>query len=256
MGDHSIIKSVEKAAQILDLFMESSNHMLTLQDIQSKTNFSKTSTYRFCNTLNRIGYLEKIYIGNNTYYRLGIKLLTLGGYVTKSIDITERAKKHLIKISNELGDNSYLFIERNNQAYCIDAIKGGYYIQTNTTYIGDSFPFNRGGGPLALLAYMETSKQQKMVEQFQLNTEEEKLLYDRLELIRNRGYSFSKNETFKKTTAIGVPVFDHNGIVTAAFSVGGISSRFNDERLPKVVNILKKESINLSKALGWQPDTF
>ncbi|ETI69051.1 IclR family transcriptional regulator [Neobacillus vireti] len=248
--DKSIIQSVEKVAVILKLFTKK-KPMLTLHDIHQISGFSKTTAMRFCNTLTSIGYLEKVYIGQVPYYRLGIELFTIGSMAINAVNIPERAKKHLQEISNQLEDSSYLFIERNNKAYCIDAVKGSYFIQDATTNIGDVLPLNRGGAPLAILANMDTSRQYEIMETFNLSNDEKKYFLNRLELIKSNGYSFSSNEVNQSTAAVGVPIFNHEGIVVSAISVGGIEMRFSNERLPKIVEILKEAANKLSRELGW-----
>jgi IclR family transcriptional regulator, KDG regulon repressor len=251
MSSKSVIQSVEKAAVILKLFSKKES-LLTLQEIHQRTGFTKTTAMRFCNTLTNIGYLEKVYLGQTPYYRLGIELFIIGSTVIQSIDITERARKHLQIISSILEDSSYLFVLRNNKAYCIDTVKGSYYIQDATTNIGDVLPLNIGGGPLAILAYMGLDEQSSIFESFNLSNEKKDALVKRLQEIQIKGYSFSSNETNPDTAAIGVPIFNHEGKVVAAFSVGSIEMRFNNERIPIIVEELKKASYNLSIELGWK----
>lgn len=252
MKDKSTIQSVEKAAIILRLFTKD-EPTLTLHEIYEKTDFSKTSVLRFCNTLVNIGFLERIYIGRTPHYRLGIDLFTIGNLVLSTIDIPERADKYLEKISGVLGDNSYLFIERNNKAHCIKAVKGSYYIQAATTYIGDTLPLNLGGGPLAIFAHLDQEKQSEIIEGFNLTKEETEKLLQRLECIRKQGYSYSTNEVNLKTSAIGVPIFNHKNEVVAAFSVGGIETRISEERFPKILRELKEAAENMSREIGWNP---
>lgn len=252
MRDRSIIQSLEKAAKILKLFTKK-EPMLTLHQIHQKTGFTKTTAMRFCNTLESIGFLEKVYLGSLPYYRLGIELFTIGSKVISSMDLSERAKPYLQNISNVLGDNSYLFIERNNRAYCIGAVKGSYFIQDATTNIGDVLPFNIGGGPLAILAHMGPGRQSEIISTLGLGEEEKTNLYKRLESVRRNGYSFSSNETNPNTAAVGAPVYNHEGVVVAALSIGGIEIRFNSERMPKIVNVLKDAARQLSGEMGWAP---
>ncbi|WML39727.1 IclR family transcriptional regulator C-terminal domain-containing protein [Neobacillus sp. OS1-2] len=168
-----------------------------------------------------------------------------------TINIPERAKRYLQEISSQLEDSSYLFIERNNKAYCIEAVKGSYFIQDATTNIGDVLQLNQGGAPLAILANMEMSRQSEIFDLLNLSPSEIQYFFKRLEIIRNNGYAFSSNEVTLGTAAIGVPIFNHEGIVVAALSVGAIEARFSNERLPKIVEVLKDAGNKLSNEIGW-----
>ncbi|MFD4819880.1 IclR family transcriptional regulator [Peribacillus butanolivorans] len=253
MSSKSIIQSVEKAAVILKLFSKK-EPMLTLQDIHQKTGFTKTTAMRFCNTLTGIGFLEKVYIGQTPYYRLGIELFTLGSTVVNSIDLPERAKKYLQRVSSTLEDSSFLFLLRNEKAYCIYSVKGSHYILDATTNIGDVLPLNIGGGPLAILANLDIDYQNEIIRTFNLNNGDRNSLIKRLQEVRMNGYSLSRNETNPNTAAIGVPIFNHEGKVVAALSVGSIETRFNNDRVPIIVKELKEASQSLSKELGWLPN--
>lgn len=250
MKDKSIIHSVEKAASILKLFTKK-EPLLTLHDIHLRTGFTKTTAMRFCNTLTNIGYLEKVNVGQVPHYRLGIELFAIGSKVINSIDIAERAKTYLQEISDKLEDNSYFFVQRKNRAYCIEAVKGSYFILDATTNIGDALPLNIGGGPLAILAYIEKSNQLEIISSLNLDEEEKEKLLKRLEATKIAGYSFSQNETHPNTAAVGVPIFNHENVVVGALSVGGIDVRFNKERLPEIVKVVKEAAVKLSSEIGW-----
>lgn len=249
--DKTIIQSVIRASGILSLFTKE-KPKLSLHDIHTMTKMSKTTIARYCNTLCEIGYLERTYEGMTPYYQLGIELFVLGNKVLDSIDLPKLAKKYLLIISKELGDTAYLFVERNGRAYCIDAATGDYFIQSTVVNIGDMIPLNRGGAPVAFLAYLEDTKTKKVIDSLQLSKQEEQKLLKRLDRIKKCGYSFSKEETYLNTAAVGVPIFNHERQVVAAFSVGGIKDRFNEERLPKIVQVLKQAALDLSYELGFR----
>ncbi|MGJ9457878.1 IclR family transcriptional regulator [Oceanobacillus sp. CF4.6] len=243
------IQSVNKIPLVLDLFFSHSN--LTLHEIHQHSGLLKTSALRLCNSLVNIGFLEKSNIGNTPYYRLGIELYKLGRLAVENISIHESAKKYLKYISQELGDSTYLFIERDNKAICLDNMMGSYYIQTLTINIGDILPFNKGGGPLVMLAFYPKAKQEKIIDAMNLSKREENALYERLESNYEKGYSLSIGEVYENTAAIGVPVFDIDGNVAGALSAGAIASRFSDERIPFIVETLKKSAKELTRDLGY-----
>lgn len=247
--DKSTIQSIEKVPKILDLFTQHTS--LTLHDIHLYSGFTKTSASRMCNSLVNIGYLEKFYIGQTPYYRLGIELYRLGRHAIESLDIQSRAKKYLHLISDELGDNSYLFVERNGKALCLDSVKGSYYIQATTTNIGDLLSFNKGGAPLAMLAHFDLTKQDRIMEGLDLSSDKETELRKRLSSIKAAGYSESLQELSPGTGALGVPIFDVTNQVIAALSVGGIIERFSNDRINQIENTLKKYAKELSNELGF-----
>ncbi|WP_057915251.1 IclR family transcriptional regulator [Peribacillus muralis] len=247
--DKSIIQSIEKIPQILDLFIQHTS--LTLHDIHLYSGFTKTSASRMCNSLVNIGYLEKIYIGQTPYYRLGIELYRLGKHAIESLDIQSCAKKYLNWISKELGGISYLFIERNDKALCLDTVKGIQYIQTNSTNVGDLLPFNKGGGPLAMLSHYDLQTQNTIIENLNLSHDEESLLRQKINAFKTKGYAISLEEFSLGTGALGVPIYDVSNTVVGALSVGGIIDHFSEGKVEQIEHTLKKYSLDLSKELGF-----
>ncbi len=245
-----MIQSIEKAALILKLFT-AKEPVLTLHDISKKTSYNKTTALRFCSTLESVGYIEKFHIGSTPYYRLGIELFHLGTRVLNSIDIIARAKPFLEQITETLDDNSYLFVERNRQAYCVATVKGNYALQEVTTNIGDVLPLNRGGGPLAILASMRQEERSEIIDGFQMNEEDKLHFLERLSRVRSAGFSISRNEVYPDTAAIGSPILNHEGRVVGAVSIGGFLKRFSDERMPHIIKTVVSSAQDLSRSLGW-----
>ncbi|QQK80423.1 IclR family transcriptional regulator [Salicibibacter cibi] len=249
--DKTIIRSIEKANNILKQFSKSES-LLSLNDIAQKTENNKTTVLRYCNTLEKINFLEKIHIGTTPYYRLGINLFVIGNQALHAIDLPTRARPYLKRMVEETNENAYLFIERNNRAYCVDTIKGGHVINANTTHVGDSYPLHKGGGPLAILASMEKETQNTILSDLELTQDETDELYARLEFFYFNEYSISQNETYKGTVAVGAPIINHEGDAVGALSLGGIESRFTEDELPKIISVVKSAANNLSKELGQE----
>ena len=67
---------------------------------------------------------------------------------------------------------------------------------------------------------------------------------------RQRGYTISYGELELETVAIGAPIFDYTGSVTASISVAGPESRFTEKEIPYLVDELLKTTKAISKALG------
>ncbi|WP_209123571.1 IclR family transcriptional regulator [Alkalihalobacillus sp. BA299] len=251
MHDKSIVQSVEKAAAILRLFSKK-DPKLTLSEISKRTSFNKTTALRLCNTLEKVGFIEKVYSSSTPYYRLGIELFKIGSAILHSLDITSRAKPHLKRITELTGDNSYLFIEKNNLAHCIDTVKGDYLVRDTTTELGDTYNLNQGGGPLAMLAFLDNKKKFEVFNALNLSNEEVRKLDDRLDQIRAKGYSISRGEIYRSAAAMGAPILDFQGNVIGALSVGGIIDRFSDERMPHIVEVLTNATEELSREFGWE----
>lgn len=253
MQDKSVIQSIEKAALVLALFSKEDTH-LTLNEIMLKTAFSKTTVFRLCNTLEKVGFLEKIYLGNTPYYRLGIKLFNMGNLALKNVDLVEITKPYLKGISDTLGDTGHLFIVREKTAYCLLNVEGTFFVKALSIESGDTLPLNLGGAPISILAFLSKKEQQEAINSMNLSSEDQNILIRRLEEVRNHGYSISKNEVIVGTAAVGSPIFNHKGDVIAAISVGGLVERFSEEKLPNIIEVVVTSAKNISLELGCAKD--
>ena len=63
-----------------------------------------------------------------------------------------------------------------------------------------------------------------------------------VERVRQLGYAGRNTGLLEGMAGVAVPICDREGRAVAALSVGTISARLNDDRLPTVVELLKREA--------------
>jgi IclR family transcriptional regulator, KDG regulon repressor len=252
MRDRSIIQSIERAGIILDLFTTKKPE-LSLNEISQEANLNKTTAFRFCGSLEKIGFLEKVHNQGGTRYRLGVRLFHLGSIVINSLDLQSRAKPYLNKISEITGDNAFLIIEKDYQTYCIDIVKGQHFIIDITIELGEKLHLTEGGAPLAIFANMEANRKLEAIKRMNLTENEAELTLSRLKSIKRDGYAYYvfNNDIYPNAASVGSPILNHEGIAIGALSVGGIEERFSEDRRPMVIDVVKKAAMNLSKEFGW-----
>lgn len=85
-----------------------------------------------------------------------------------------------------------------------------------------------------MLAQMPETRVEQIIDQHGLPqqtaesvTSKEKL-YDRLELVRDRGHAYNRGEEVPGVYAIGAPIMN-GGDVQAGISIAGPAARFNDD---------------------------
>ena len=71
---------------------------------------------------------------------------------------------------------------------------------------------------------------------------DEVYLRTEIERVRQSGYAARNTGLLEGMAGVGVPVLDREGRAVAALSVGTISARLNEDRLPTVVELLKREA--------------
>jgi len=98
MRDRDHIKSLERGLRILEIFAESSRS-LTLTEVATSSNLSKTSTHRFLKTLCSLGYLNR---EEDRRYLLGTAVISLGFSFLNSSNLRTMVKPYLDELSSEL----------------------------------------------------------------------------------------------------------------------------------------------------------
>lgn len=73
--------------------------------------------------------------------------------------------------------------------------------------------------------------------------------------IRQRGYAVDDIEFEEGVRCVGVPIFDHRGLPTAAMSVSAPVSRMSKARVREVGAALAVGAAQASRAMGWRPDS-
>ena len=112
-----------------------------------------------------------------------------------------------------------------------------------------------GQGSLAILAFLPELEREEVI-RFNLPRVRELGMFDevylRTEIERVRGLGFAARNTglLEGMAGVAVPICDRQGRAVAALSVGTISARLNPERLPTVVEMLKREAQSISPKIN------
>jgi DNA-binding IclR family transcriptional regulator len=77
-------------------------------------------------------------------------------------------------------------------------------------------------------------------------------LRNELELIRKQGYTIDQEEAVEGLSCVAGPVFNHAGVVVAAFSVAGPATRLTSARIPELAQMVRETSQQISYRLGYQ----
>lgn len=110
-----------------------------------------------------------------------------------------------------------------------------------------------------LLAYLPRAQCQELLsaplEKYTKNTIINKAkLREELAQIRSQGYGTVQEELELGFVACAAPIFNHNGHVVAAVSVGGPSARLQAGQLGEIIKMVVKAAGQISKKIGF-PDS-
>ncbi len=188
-------------------------------------------------------------------YRLGMDLFSLAARAGNSWDLRSLCRPTLLRLCASLGDTMFLLVRSRFDAVCVDRIDGPFPIRAFTGDIGGRVALGVGQGSLAILSYLPAAEQDEVIRynlprMRDFGVFDEVYLRTEIERTRATGYCARQAGLLEGMAGLAVPIFDSNGLVVAALSIGTLTSRLNEERLPTVVQILKREAEALSQRIN------
>ena len=203
-------KTIEKGLSVLRLF-DREHTRLSLSDISQKTGINKTSTYRFVNTLVKLGYLRRN--TSNKLLKLGTKALLLGHSFVNGFDLLQITKplidktfvEHHITIDSALLDGySLLALYRREASSTIffrqPLVSKDLYARAMGKAVLSQFSQDE------LQAFFNNVTMTKHTSK--TNIDRKKIIAE-LEIVRNRGYSINNEEFMQGLICIGTPLINY-----------------------------------------------
>lgn len=241
------IQSLELGINILKKIAEA-DKPLSISEIADLCEISKSKLHRYLTSLCRTGFLMR---NSSLHYSIGSDLITIGVNVSKNFNIKYLARPTLIKLRDSLNETVCLSIWGGNGPYPIDieeskrsiniGIRVGYQTSNVLTTSGRLFA--------AFLPELVTKEKiHKEIIEHQLDPEEFK---NEISEVRKNGYSITMESLIPGIVAVGCPVFDRDNII-ATITVVGISGVLDLSSNSELINLLKKECMELSQSLGFE----
>ena len=243
-GDN--VRAVGRALEIL-LAFKSQDADLSVSDLLKRVDLSRPTLYRLIYTLEEHGFLTSF--GDPQKFRLGPSVAKLAHVWNATLDLAGIAEPVMRKIWEATGETVALFISEGESRLCISEIQSNHPLNFKRG-VGYSEKIERGATGRAILAFRKNSAADLKHYAESLKGPVKKLEGE-LEKVRREGYSTSHNELIQGAVAIAVPFFDKSGDVAGSIGVFGPEVRMNKTNEAEIVELLKKESVNLSKLLGW-----
>ncbi|ASS90053.1 IclR family transcriptional regulator [Aeribacillus pallidus] len=243
-------KTVVKALELLQLF--TAYEQLTLQQMVQLTKLPKTSVYRVVQSLVASGFLKK----DGEAYELGLSLLQFGCLVAERLDVRNVALPIMKQLREETNEAVNLVVKDGDEAIYVEKVETSQPVRVYTR-VGRRAPLYAGACPRVLLSFMPSEEQKQYLERVELLPIASKTIVDREKLktvvneAKRKGYTVSHSELADYSSAVAVPIFNHEGKVVAGLSVVGPESRFQPSYIEQLVPKLKHAAEQISKALGF-----
>jgi DNA-binding IclR family transcriptional regulator len=243
--------AVERSLNILEAASQR-REGLTNSEISRRLGIPKSSASYILRTLERRGYLRRDPESNR--YRLGLKLLSLGGETQAGLDIAEIALPHMRALVDRLGMTCHLAVVDQNEAVYIEKVEAPVFFKVNT-WVGRRMFLHSTSVGKALLAWMPKADREALLHNCDFKRRTPKTitslsrLLTELEHVHEQGYAIDDEENSLGARCFGAPVFDALGNVVAAMGVSGTLTQMDAAKMPRVAEALKETARRVSRQL-------
>jgi DNA-binding IclR family transcriptional regulator len=237
------VVAVVAALSLLECFEEDCS--LRLKDFHERTGMQKSRIIRLLGSLQAAGFVAED--TEAAGFRLGPKVMALGRLVSESyLDLAGRVHPALLRITEEIGDTSFLSVVRGTQRMVLAQKTPEDGICFNIPE-GQLRPLHAGATGKVLLAFSHGALWRKVLEgvlpeltpETQTNADK---LQTELAMVRSAGYAVSHGEATRHAFAISVPIVERNGALLGAITVAGPVSKLDADYEAKVASLLKSEA--------------
>jgi IclR family transcriptional regulator, KDG regulon repressor len=249
-----LIQSVERAADVLELFLTSSAE-LSVKEISQELDLSKSTVHGIIKTLEHRGYLEQN--PNDLKYRLGMKLFELGIAVENQLDVGKIARPIIESLVAELKETVHLVVLQRDEVIYIEKVEGPQTLRISSQ-VGKRAPIHCTGVGKAILAFQGDAEIDRILLHSPLEPYTEYTLTDKEEIkkqlktIHQQGFSVDDEEIELGLRCVAAPIFNHQGKAIASVSCAAPTMRLEDEQLSKVIQGIKQAALEISKCMGYK----
>lgn len=224
--------SVQTARTLFDIVeYVSDREGASLPELADELHYAKSTIHRHLRTLEDIGYV----VERDDGYHVGLKFLDIGVTARNSYQGYELVREKVREIAEETGERAQFFVEEHGMAVYLTRFVGDQAVRTDPG-IGSRIPLYATSAGKAMLAELPEPELSDMFERMSFEPMTEHTITDpdelraELETVRERGYSFNREESLRGTHAVGVSICGPEGDVIGALSVTGPSHRLKGER--------------------------
>jgi len=226
------VAGVDRALDVLMLFVRSKAETLGVTEIADELGASKAAVHRILSTFRSRGFIE---LDETVHrYRLGPQILVLGLSYLDRMDLRTIVRPLMTDLVARTNETVTLSVRIDWTRVYVDQVLPDRDIKM-MVQLGKPFPLHAGASSKALLAFMPEAEAEQYLREHHLDaltartvTDPKRLALD-LASIREKGYAVSFGERDAGAGSVAAPVFDHNNVLRGVISVSGPLDRFSAE---------------------------
>lgn len=247
--------TVGKALEILDA-VAAFDKPVRFSDLLADSPYPKATLYRFLQTLTNQQMLS--YDEDNGTYSLGIRLMRLAHKAWENASLAPIARPFIEKLAVEVGETVHLAQLDNGQVLIVDKLRATDRFQT-LAQVGQVAPAYCTGVGKAMMAFLAPKRLEIVLQQQSYfaytgstHTSVQSLRKE-LDMIRDTGLAFDREEHEVGINSIAAPILSSNGRIIGAISIATATNRFDVEALRQFqAPLLNTAKLIGAEATSWQ----
>lgn len=245
--------SLPRAVALLRTLASSGGAGMRLTNAAEAAGVTPASAHRLFRMLIDEGLVEQD--ARNKHYRLGIEFFSLAARAGSPGNLREVCRPALLRLSAALGDTAFLLVRSGYDAVCLDRCEGPVPIRSFTGDIGGKVILGVGQGSMAILAHLPEAERDEVI-RFNLprllnfGPFDEVFFRKGIEQVWESGYAARGTGLLPGMAGVAVAILDRERRPLAAISIGTTVERLNAERLPTVVQVLRREAEALASKIN------
>lgn len=226
------LTTIQKSSEIIETVRELDGARVS--ELAGHTGIASSTVHSHLATLEELGYLVK----EGDTYHVGLRFLHLGGYACHRRPEFKLAKEKVEELAAETDERVQFIVEEHGRGIYLYTMTGANAVQVNAR-IGKQTQLHASAAGKAILANRPDSEVKRILDRHppvamtENTMTDVDALFEELDDIKNRGYSFNREESISGLRAIGVPVSDSDGSVVGALSISAPTNRMTGKRFEK-----------------------
>ncbi|MCY0864576.1 MAG: IclR family transcriptional regulator [Sulfobacillus sp.] len=246
------VQSVERAFRLLEKLVMHTE--MSLGQLAEAAGMHKSTAYRLLHTLMELGYVEQD--GDQGSYRVGIRLVEMGGLATRSWPLHRAAEPVMDRLAEALGEAVNLAVEDGLDMVYVATIDA-YNLLRMQLNVGRRAPLHCTAVGKVMLAFRPELLRRLQTVHPQLRRYTPHTLTDwaaleaELASVREVGFAVDDEEQEVGARCVAAPIVDHRNRIVASIGISAPTARLSRERAVEVGPDIIEAARQVSERLGY-----
>jgi DNA-binding IclR family transcriptional regulator len=243
--DRTSATAAEKVLHVLGAFERRTRW--ALGDLAGELGLPKSTVHRLLATLKSTGFVQQD--PRDGAYQVGMRIWGLAKRAKDFDALAHTATPTLQALVAETGETAFISVRDGFHSLCVARVNTPQGVRLLID-VGTASPLHLGASNTVLLAFLPEAERSLVIAQTVLQPDERRGVEAEMRAIAQDGYAYSSEQLTPGAAALGVPIFDVDGRVLAALSIGAPAYRFERERALAMLPALRRAAAALTRRFG------